>query len=251
MKAKVTAQRVRCKVKQNLRTESAFTLIEIVISISILSVIMTITYSGMTQILRAKNILDDRRETNSVAYSLINRITREFQLAYSGIGLLPDREVPDGPQKPSDYNMVGENKSLSNGKRGDSITFVALEGGQYLPDGGTHSGLVQITYRVAEDPDRDESLPKQYLLIREETPHPNNKSQFERAFAKTMIFPVTENLISLEYRYYDPEKEEFLDAWDPEQNRKLPSQLEIKLELVSPAGELNSYITTVPLRSIN
>ena len=30
---------------------------------------------------------------------------------------------------------------------------MALEGGQYLPDGGTHSGVVQITYRVDKDPE--------------------------------------------------------------------------------------------------
>lgn len=237
------------KVSCSTQPQLGFTLIEIIMAIAILSVILSITYSGLTQILRSKTLLDDRRENSAMAHAVLDRMTREFQLAYSGQGLLPKRDDENQQRMPSDFNMIGEQKELSNGKRGDTIVFMALEAGQYLPDGGTHSGLVQLTYRVEENPEQqDPSLPKTYLLIREETPV---ISPIDKAFSKTMIFPVTENLVSVEYRYYDGEEDRFIDSWNPEQNRKLPSQLEFKMELLSPKGEPTTLITTVPLRNIN
>ncbi len=233
-------------IKKNYH--NGFTLIEIVISIAILAVIMSVTYSAMTQIIRSKNVLDDRRELNSMAYAVLNRMVREFQLAYSGIGLLPNKGDVDGKQRPGNVNLIGEPISLSNGKHGDKVTFMALEGGQYLPDGGTHSGLVQLTYRVEENPDAANSETQTYLLIREETPVIR---PFDKAFGKTMIFPIIDRIVSLEYRYYDSEEEKWVSEWKENENPGLPTQLELRLELLSPNGELNSFVTTVPLRSIN
>lgn len=225
-----------------------FTLIEVIISISILAVIMSVTYTAMTQIIRSKNVLDDRRELNSMAYAVLNRMVREFQLAYSGIGLLPKPGDAAGKQLPGNVNLIGESKLLSNEKRGDTITFMALEGGQYLPDGGTHSGLVQLTYRVEENPDELDSENQTFLLIRDETPVIR---PFEKAFGKTMTFPVIDRVVSLEYRYFDSEEEKWVSEWKENENTGLPTQLELRLELLSPKGELNSFVTTVPLRSIN
>jgi len=239
----------RNKTRKYLSNQAGFTLIEVIMAIAILAIILSITYSGLNQILRSKSLLDDRRENAAMAHAVLDRMTREFQLAYSGQGLLPRKDDENQQRMPSDFNMIGEQKGLSNGKRGDTIVFMALEAGQYLPDGGTHSGLVQLIYRVEENPEIADTAPtKTYLLIREETPV---ITPLEKAFSKSMIFPVTENLVSLEYRYFDTEEDKFIDSWNPEQNRKLPSQLEFKMELLSPKGELTTVITTVPMRNIN
>jgi len=232
--------------KQN--SSAAFTLIEIVIAISILAIIMSITYTALIQIVRSKNILDDRRDINAISYTVLNRMVREFQLAYSGIGLLPPSNKKDSPQLASNINLIGEEKTLSNGKRGDNIQFLALEGGQYLPDGGSHSGLVQLTYRVEENPDSKSSENPIYLLVREETPviRPNDK-----AFSKTMIFPVIDRLVSLEYRYFDSENQTWLESWEQDKNFGLPSQVELRLQVLSPKEEIHTFVTNVPLRSIN
>lgn len=225
-----------------------FTLIEIVIAISILAVILSVTYSALTQIIRSKNVLDDRRDLNIMAHSVIQRVSKELQHAYSGIGLLPRPNESNDKSLPSNINLIGETKQLANRKRGDSIRFIALEAGQYLPDGGTHSGLVQIMYRVEEDPENKNLDPPRYVLVREETPviRPN-----EKAFAKMMIFPITEDLVSLSIRYYDGEELEWANNWGKEKRVKLPVQVELTMELASPRGEIHKFVTAVPLRNIN
>ena len=230
------------------KANSGFTLIEIAIAITILVIMTSITYSAVTQVLRSKIVLDDKRDLNAVAYSLLNRLGRELQLAYSGIGLLPRPDDSNQTQQPSTINLIGEPSTLSNGRRGDSIRFLALEGGQYLPDGGTHSGLVQIMYRVEENPEAKNLEIPTYVLVREETPVIR---PFEKAFSKTMIFPAVESLLSLQFRYRNASEQQWAEKWGVDDNNRLPSEIEIRLELLSPNNEIRSFVTSVPIRSIN
>ena len=145
------------------RSSLGFTLIEVVISLVILSVVVGIVYLALNNIVLTKEILDDRRDSDRIADAIINRISRELQLAFSGIALLIHPDSEKQSQLSSKINLVGIESSLDNGEPGDMISFVALEGGQYLPDGGAHSGVVQITYRVAEDPEDPEAQSRQLL----------------------------------------------------------------------------------------
>jgi len=231
-----------------------FTLIEIIISISILTIIMTVGYSSLSGILRTKVLLDDRRESRLIANSVLTRLTRELQLAYSGFPLLPPLkkdETGDEPKRrnSSRINLVGEENYLDDQRPGDSITFLALEGGQYLPDGGTHSGVVQISYKVKEGPEKyDGEKPRTYYLIREELPYIR---PLEKAYEKIMIFPITKNLVSLQFRYYDSEEEEWYSSWGEDERVRLPALVKFSLALKSSSGKVSSYTTSVTLRDRN
>ncbi|RMD87141.1 MAG: prepilin-type N-terminal cleavage/methylation domain-containing protein [Candidatus Dadabacteria bacterium] len=225
-----------------------FTLIEITIAIAILAFIGGITFYSVIQIIQSKKILDDRDDAQRIAIAVLNRMTRELQLAYSGIGLMPRPESGSKRRLPSNINLIGKPKKLPNGKRGDSIRFIALEGGQYLPDGGTHSGVVQIMYRVEENPEtKDDKIPT-YVLVREEIPI---IMPVEKAFAKMMVFPVSERILSLSFRYYDEEEDTWVNTWGQGDRVKLPLQIELRLEILSPQGIVHKIVTAVPLRNIN
>ena len=58
---------------------SGFTLVELVIAISILSVILTVAYSSLSYIIRTKKLLDDRRDVSAVANAVLLRVSREIQ----------------------------------------------------------------------------------------------------------------------------------------------------------------------------
>jgi hypothetical protein len=121
-----------------------------------------------------------------------------------------------------------------------------MEGGQYLPDGGAHSGIVQISYRVEKDPDQQNGPNSTYYLIRQETPYIR---PFDKAYQKTMIFPITRDLVSLEFRYLDKEDGGWSNDWGKDTRINLPRLIHFSLQLRSPRGTIETFATTVPMRS--
>lgn len=223
-------------------SEDAFTLIEVVMAIAILAIIVSIAYSSLSRILITKKELDDERDLSMVSTSVLNRMTRELQLATDKEKLMPPRGNLD--QKYSeDVDMIGEQGSIGQGNSSDKITFLANDGGQYVRDGLTHSGIVQISYRVEEDPDHDSFSDdeKRFLLIRDETPFSRN---YEKAYQKIMTFPVTKDLVSLQFLYFDGE--EWSREWTQEQ-KSLPRLIKFIVKLMSPAGKIHTFGTIVPV----
>lgn len=221
--------------------ESGFTLIELIISIGILGGIMVTGYGALNQITRSKQILDEQREGSILAGAVVNRIARELQLAYGEAPLMPPPNAPN-----ERYNrrksLIGESVALANGGFGDRISFLALQGGQYVPDGATHTGLVQITYRVEKAPP-EEKLDTFYL-VRDEVPY---ERPFEKAFKKIMTFPLSSQLVSFRVRYYFADDDEWLSQWGDDAHLKLPSLISFAVVLRTPSGREESYSTSVAL----
>jgi prepilin-type N-terminal cleavage/methylation domain-containing protein len=225
-----------------------FTLIEVVIAIGILGVILSIGYSSMRNILRSKELLDDGRDVRLVTDAVLLRLVRELQLAYDkGLPRLPSCQEADPRPLPPTDTFLGEQGSLGpDDIRADSVTFLALEGGQYLPDGGGHSGVVQIRYFIAPTPPDDPSGGGPYTLVREEIPY---LKPYKKACERAIIFPITNRIFGLEFSYYDGKNETWVDSWKAPNQDRNPSMVRFKVTFRSPAGKLSSFTTTVPLRA--
>ncbi|NMC61976.1 MAG: prepilin-type N-terminal cleavage/methylation domain-containing protein [SAR324 cluster bacterium] len=229
------------------RRERGFTLIEIVIAVSILVVIMTTAYATLTQIIRCKKVLDDSRESKTIVNSILLRMTRELQLAKAGVRLLPDREDLNKINN-SNLNLIGEAKLLPNKQNGDRITFVAAQGGQYLPDGSAHAGDVQISYRVEENPEEATNEGRSYYLVREELPY---ITPAKKAYEQAMIFPITDQLVSLSFRYFDGRTNKWVNSWGGTPNTmKLPKLIEFEVKIRSLNGKIEAFKTAVAIRSV-
>ncbi len=224
--------------KSNKRRKQAFTLIEVIIAISILSIVFMTAYRGLSQIARSKTLLDDEREILQIANTLSSRLSRELQMS------IKEGEI----QYPGEKELIfkGIEASVSGNNRGDQIIFLANEAGQYVPDGQSHSGLVTISYRVVKDPDapRTDSKEQTFLLIRDEVP---NIQPLEDALAKIMTFPITNRLKSLEFNYFNSKSQSWQRTW--EEKELIPSMISFKFKLLTPLGREFIFATAVPIKA--
>ena len=235
-----------------------FTLLEVTIALAILAVMLTLNYKILRGVITAKQLIDDRRDGMYIANSVLTRMVRELQLTVKR-PLLPectsapgasqspspaDTPNPADPAAPSGVKPVLLSES---GLDGASITFLAKEAGQYVPDGGTHAGTVQITYRVAKDPNQSGSPDGGLVLVREEIP---NTKPLAKACKSVLRFPITNNLTGLSFRFYDGRKKMWTDSWSGPQSSMLPEIIQFTISLKSPAGAVQSYTTSVHISSV-
>jgi len=226
---------------------SAFTLIELVIALSILGLIMGVSYSTLHGIMQGKKTLDDGRDMRLVSSSIISRFSRELQMSTSGMPLLPPRDNLSDRHS-SRTSMLADSVTTRDGYSADRLTFLALEAGQYVGDTGSHSGIVQVTYYLEENQFSSNHGYQTYSLMREETPYIR---PFEDAYSRTMIFPIASNVLGLRFRYYDPDTEQWIPDWGKEGLIGIPSVIEYSFTLVSPDGNIETLTSSVALRRLN
>jgi len=233
-------QQRRSAHKRSLSSMAGMTLMEIVIAVGILGFIMSIAYRALSQITISKEILDDERDASMIANAVLGRITRELSLAVP-IRLLP-QQSEDGDTTFSGEVLRGENATISAGNSGDSITFMARNAGQYVPDGRANSGVVQITYRAEPDPEPSGDEEPLAFLVRDEIP---DIRPLKTAYESRMTFPVTNRLVRLKFRYYDAREEEWSQDWTDDVARVLPDIVKLNVQIKSRKGRIFNYTTLI------
>jgi prepilin-type N-terminal cleavage/methylation domain-containing protein len=227
------------------KLEYGFTLVEVVIAVSIMSVILVTAYSTLNYIIRSKKLLDDRRDISALANSILLRVSREIQLASNSDPLVPP---PSGSTTgtPRLY-LEGIQNNLPTGARGDNLTFMAREAGQYVPGGLSNPGAVMIRYRLEKDPDSPSGEGSSYILIRDEVP---NVKPPKRAWERLMTFPIAHNVVQLEFSYYNPLNQRWTPEWNIS-NPRIPGLVRLVLGLRSPSGAVHQFVTVLALKFEN
>lgn len=218
----------------NLKIQKAFTLLEVVIAIAIMANILSVAYRGVTSIASAKVLLDDQREVMQIANSLISRFTRELQMA-GKLGKLISPEYDN-------HEFFGENRRSGDNDT-DLIAFMAKSAGQYVPDGQTHSGTVQISLMAQKDSELTAENTDTLVLVRDEV---QNIKPVEKAFENRITFPLTKNLLSLDFAYFDNKAKQWRNEW--KNIPGLPALVRIKIGLKTDKGEVLTFQTVVPIK---
>lgn len=221
--------------------EGGFTLIEITIAISILAVMFILNYRIIKGLIESKIEIDDKREAIFIANSVITRLTKELQLAVPKPKLAPPCDSPNSP--PSTYSLLGEDGASSQSGKGTTLTFTAKEAGQFIPGGTTHSGAVQITYRLEPDPDQKGDKNAPMLLVREEIP---NRRPYDLACKDVIRFPISNRVVNLEFKYYD-KASGWETGWSGGRANNLPEIIQFSISLKSPRGAVATYTSAVKL----
>jgi hypothetical protein len=231
--------------------EHGLTLVEVIFALAILAFMVSVNYKILIGVIASRQLIDDRREGMYIANSVLTRLTHEIQLAVKQPLLPPCGSAASGgavsqggPGSPTGQpSLFGE-----SGIGGTTLTFQAKDAGQHIPDGGTHAGLVQITYRVVEDPEQKTRQGTGLLLVRDEIP---NTRPLADACKRALHFPITSNLVSLRFRFFDAKTNEWTDAWTAAQGNRLPKIIEFTVALRTPSGKVNTYTSASHIGSAN
>ncbi len=229
------------------RRESGFTLIEVIIAIAILAAMVLLNYQLLRGIIKAKELIEDRRDVMYIANSLLTRLSRELQLAIAA-PQHPLFECPDGPASAPPANagpqrfLLGE----SDGKPG-TILFMAKGAGQQTADSSGQTGVVMLKYSVEQDPDRSSDRDAPLVLMRSETP---SSGQILKDCKKDIHFPITTNLLDFSLRFYDGQKKSWSNEWKEQRALPLPHIIEFTLVLQSPMGNKVTHTSAVRVSSV-
>ena len=216
--------------------QKGFTIIELIFVIAILTIVITVSYGSIGQILKTKQVLDNERDARAVLNAILFRFSREFEMAKPGYALLR-AEL----SKQSGWGtrwFIGEPKTNSGQSHGDSIYFI-LDQSDLGTSGST---LLQVGYYVEEDP----KALGTYVLYREEVPY---KRPAEKAYEKLSRYPIARNVTSLHFRYFDKNKKEWYEDWGTTQRSQLPSAIEYSISLKTPEGSIQSFTGAVAVQS--
>jgi type II secretory pathway pseudopilin PulG len=225
------------------------TLIEVVMALAVLSVLLVVAIGSLSSLSRSKKAIDDYQDVYLVAQSLLRRVTRELQLVTcdkrnatscdKARGLLPP---PDRTDERTGALFLAEQGS---GDSLNSITFLAMEAGQYLPGGETRSGMVQISYRLGKE-EGNIGENRLFSFIRDEIPYIFPASE---AYKKRITFPITSNVVRFDFQFYDRDNQSWTNEWgkDAGTQIRLPVLIKFSLVLRSANGVDIPFETIVPV----
>jgi len=234
-------------MKKAQKAEHGLTLVEVIFALAILAFMVSVNYKILIGVIGSRQLIDDRREGMYIANSVLTRLSREIQLAVKQPLLPACGSAAAGGTAGAPNSTTGQPSLIGeSGIGGTTLTFQAKDAGQHIPDGGTHAGVVQITYRVAEDPDQKGGKNQGLLLVRDEVP---NTKPIADACKKALHFPITSSLVSLSFRFFDSRTNEWTDAWTSAQAPRLPKIIEFTVALRNPSGKVTTYVSAVHLGS--
>lgn len=216
------------------RAPLGFTLIEVMISLAVLSMITVLSYQAMSGTLALTELAREDEETINSGRVAIQRMSREISMSFH------DPRAYRG-QRRQGGTLVETYKTMMKGTKDssfDTLTFTTFSHVR-LYHGSKEGDQTEISYYAETDPD-DASL---FVLMHRESPRIDGDPE-EGGVSEILARGVQE----LHFQYYDYRKEEWVDEWDTESSenrRRLPKGVAIHLILQGPDGEPRSYRTRV------
>ncbi|UCD72363.1 MAG: prepilin-type N-terminal cleavage/methylation domain-containing protein [Syntrophobacterales bacterium] len=204
-----------------LTPTSGFTLLEVVISIGILLVILTIIYNTFNSSLKAYTEMETRGDAYAQARVVLNRI-------YEEIGSIYWSEDPK-----SNTGLVGGDEEEDD-LPFDSLHFTSLSHVRWAKD-SKESELCEIGYYLEKDGETGES----FLFRREDWNVDGTLEEGGRPLE------LAEGIDGLNFRYYDGE--EWVDDWDSKAKGGLPKAIEVVLIMGDPRQKRIAFSSIIPV----
>jgi general secretion pathway protein J len=206
------------------RRSAGFTLIEIMVSIGILSTITLMLWASSQGAFRTKKGVEGKMARYRVARLAMDRILRDVQMAYLSNNAIPGTEQTprtyfDGVHRPDidelRFTYFGHQRLYAESKEGDTAA-VGYFGQRDKSDGGKLNLWRKETRRLIAERIDNGNIPGEAEVI-------------------------ADDVVKLELRYYEPVRKEWLESWRTNQadgmSNRLPSRVRVKLVIRDDRGE--------------
>ncbi len=208
-----------------------FTLLEIILAVSVLALVGTMIYGGFSQTALNKARIEEDADHSRIIHMALERMARELTMAFVSTHVNPSLDL-----RVVETAFIGKN----NGKD-DRIDFTSFSH-RRLYRNARESDQNEISYFVTEHPDD----PGVSVLARREQ---NRIDEDPRRGGKSQI--LVENVEEFNVEYFDPLLTDWVQTWNTEdvlaQPNRLPTQVRIRLAVKDPRrrGETQAFGTRV------
>jgi general secretion pathway protein J len=184
------------------RREQGFTLVEVLVAVTVTAILLTTVFGIFTSVSRAK----ERVEGNGAGYHqarvLFDRIGRELRSAY--------------------LVRTNPNTRFEGGKDDEQHLFLELTTTTFTPYGGNRGGIARVRYELAPDDEAPAAKEPPWVLLRKE----GNLFDPER-FDQRPGYRLATGIREMQIRYQN-ESGEWFEEW-PRSNNRLPQMVELTL----------------------
>ena len=213
-----------------------FSLIEVLIAITLVAVISIMIWQSMGTTIRSKERTEHRDRVFRAASIAIEKMTQDLSMSvmFSNVELLG---VSSSGEQQSKIVFIGTNQGDQ-----DKIIFDSFSHVRYLKD-SKESDLAEITYWLEQDPERS----GQFLLKKREISPPTaqperlvESHEKKKGESGESVMTLLEGVLELNFRYYNPQKTDYGDDWDSTKSDfvgRLPKAVEISLKVQDPEDE--------------
>lgn len=204
--------------------KAGFTLLEVMIALSILAAISISIFGVTSQTLNSKSSTEERDEINHSATLALGKMAEDLNMAYIV----------------NSKDLLGQDFDGDLGFQGteERVDFVSFSHLRYLQN-AKETESAELSYYLEPMPDEPG---KRMLMRRESTQIDKNLQEGGNAI------PLLEGVDSIKLEYYDDKSKEWKRSWDTRSvdfGSKLPAAVKVTIETTRPDEEEKTTFTTV------
>lgn len=209
--------------------QSGFTLIEILISVALISLIMLMIWQTTSQTLSAKRRMEKRDAVFHSARVSMDKIVQDFSQAFLLKGDSHLGKKQGSPVLKTVFKGDADQASLA------SLSHLRLF------SGSKESESAEVGYKLEQDPEKNDF----FVLMRRESKEIDNNPEEGGVW-----IPLAKGVKKLSFEYYDGTKFDWKNSWNSEsiEKEQLPRAVRIQLVFEDPGKpEKELPFTTVAL----
>ena len=209
-----------------MRRARGFTLMEVMIAVSVTALIGTVVAVSFQTGIKAKETVETDAELYRMLRTSMARMSREIGNAYVS-DRYDTKRFRDANDRPT--NFIGER---------DSLLFTSVSHQRLYQDAKEGDQAV-IEYKVKRSADRDAN--GRLDLVRRVDP--NVGERMDRGGTEDVLF---ENVKAVEFAYWDSKRKDWDDEWDTRRSERqsiLPTRVRITVVALDENGKERRYTT--------